>query len=215
MSNTYDMIHIQQTITPFYIILENDKDNKIRQNRNYYETINKVFCDLLKKYKKGGVVVDYNKDNCFFALTSHINNFKTFYINKNQNYNSFVKRSCMINDIRPFFILNNIGLRNKILKNQKIDFLICNELKDIYLTKRIFNKQFIQNIFILGNNKIFNKSDYDILLTLIRKGYRFYNNNLKMISLVEAQELIESTYESLCCIHHTSRYFESFIVTFD
>lgn len=215
MSNTYDMIHIQQTITPFYIILENDKDNKIRQNRNYYETINKVFCDLLKKYKKGGVVVDYNKDNCFFALTSHINNFKTFYINKNKNYNTFVKRSCMINDINPLFILNNIGLRNKILKNEKIDFLICNELQDIYLTKRLFNKELIQNIFILGNNKIFNRSDYNILITLIRKGYRFYNNQMKMISLDEAQELIENTYESLCCLHHRSRYFESFIVTFD
>lgn len=214
MSNTYDMIHIQKTLKPFYIILENDKNNSIRKNRNYYSDVNKVFCKLLQKYKKnGGVVVDYNKDNCFFALTSHINNFKTYYINPNKSYNNFVRRSCIINDMKTLFILNDVVLRNKLLKNTKIEFLICNSIKDIYLTKRIFNKEYIQNIFILGN-EIFNNDDYEILINLLKKGYRFYNSNLELIPLKTSEELLISGLP-LIALHYTSRYFESFIVRFD
>ena len=214
MSNTYDMIHIQKTLKPFYIILENDKNNSIRKNRNYYSDVNKVFCKLLKKYKKkGGVVVDYNKDNCFFALTSHINNFKTYYINPNKDYNNFVRRSCIINDTKTLFILNDVVLRNKLLKNKKIEFLICNSLKDIYLTKRIFNKEYIQNIFILGN-EIFNNDDYEILVNLSKKGYRFYNSKMVMLHLKTSKELLISGLP-LIALHYTSRYFESFIVRFD
>ena len=216
MSNTYDMLRIQTTLKPFYIILENEKDDNIRKNRNYYENINKVFCELLDKYKKS-TVVDYNKNNCFFALTAHINNHKTYYINKNKNYNKFVRRSCVVNDIKPLFVLNELVNRNKILKNQKINFLICNCLKDIYLTKRIFNKEKIENIFILQDKKPFDDEDYKILMNLTIKGYSFYTANPKMvrINMKYAMRLLENEKEPLIAIHYSSKYFDSFVVTFD
>lgn len=216
MSNTYDMMRIQRTLKPFYIILENEKDDNIRKNRNYYENINKVFCELLDKYKKC-TVVDYNKNNCFFALTSHINNHKTYYINKNKEYNKFVRRSCVVNDIKPLFVLNELVNRNKILKNQKINFLICNGLKDIYLTKRIFNKEKIENIFILQDKKPFDDEDYKILMNLTIKGYSFYTAKPKMvrINMKNAMRLLENEKEPLIAIHYSSKYFDSFVVTFD
>tara|TARA_R110001632_G_scaffold140095_2_gene256076 strand:+ start:1532 stop:2182 length:651 start_codon:yes stop_codon:yes gene_type:complete len=216
MSNTYDMLRIQSTLKPFYIILENEKDDNIRKTRNYYKYVNKVFCDLLKKYKKANVV-DYNKNNCFFALTAHMNKHQTYYINKNKSYNKFVRRSCVVNDLDSIYVLNELVNRNKLLRNKKIDFLICNGLRDIYLNKRIFNKEQIENIFILQDEKTFDDIDYNIVLDMMRKGYRFYTAKPKMtmINMDNAIELLHNKNQPLICLHHTSKFFNSFIVTFD
>ena len=219
-SMNYEAIHIQREVEkPFHIVIESSgKESKeIRKNRIYNLTLTRFINKLLTFYpRRNGLIVDF-LPICYVSLYAGLLGFKTFYINANHHYKTYLDYSIIMNDIDTIDYIQNWRTLNSLVKNKDITLQICDDLDKAIICKRVIKNNKLRNLILLRNKKYTPQKLYDTIFYLHQHGFTFFKlrNNDTTDNYLDWRDGEWGDFDPILCIHNSSKYRNNFIVYFD
>tara|TARA_R110000803_G_scaffold15408_2_gene42695 strand:+ start:356 stop:1081 length:726 start_codon:yes stop_codon:yes gene_type:complete len=219
-SMNYEAIHIQREVEkPFHIVIESSgKESKaIRKNRIYNLTLTRFINKLLTFYpRRNGLIVDF-LPICYVSLYAGLLGFKTFYINANHHYKTYLDYSIIMNDIDTIDYIQNWRTLNSLVKDKDITLQICDDLDKAIICKRVIKNNKLRNLILLRNKKYTPQKLYDTIFYLHQHGFTFFKlrSNDTTDNYLDWRDGEWGDFDPILCIHNSSKYRNNFIVYFD